>query len=247
MKSGKEFNILNKCFAFVLVCLFSTVGAFATENSLSGVDIKQSSGNGYQLFLKLDKKAQIKKIVENQDNITLVVNSTLPSESMEIIYDSEDNLSNVIVQKKNDSNTLISLQGQNIANAEIFTKELSTGVIKTLDSNENFLSGLFFVVDKKIIGSSIVAMFLFFLMMFMSKPRNKRHSMSNANNISKSKQGYANTLRNKNLVQSRNIPSINYRHNGSFSSVNMRATTPKEFVINNQKQMVEKEQIRKAG
>lgn len=247
MKTGKEYSIINRCFAFVFIFAFAALNSFAAENSLSGVDIKQSIDSGYQIFLKLDKKAQIKKIIENDDNLTLVVNSTLPSESMEIVYDSEDNFSNVIVQKKNDDNTLISLQGQNIANAEIYTKELSTGIIKQLDEKEDFLNGLFFIADKKILSCSVLGMFFLFLMMLASRPKNKRYSSQNVNKIVKSKKMVVDTLRNKNLVQSRNIPSINYKVNGSFNSVNMHVSTPKDFVINSANQTVEIEEIRKAG
>ena len=175
MRRGKEFNIINKCLAFVFVLLFCSLNSFAAENSLAGVDIKQSANNGYQVFLKLDKKAQIQKLIEDNDSITLILKGTLPSETMEIIYDSEDNLSNVIVQKRNDDNTLISLQGKDIANAEIFTKELSTGSTKELDTNSNMLNGLFFIADKKILGTSLAGMFLLFLMMLASKPKNRKN------------------------------------------------------------------------
>ena len=232
MNKGREFNILNKCVAFVFVFLFVSLCAFSAENSLSEVGIKQSENNNYQVFLKLDKKAQIKKIVDGSDNLTLIVNSTLPSESMEIIYDSEDSLANIIVQKRNDNNTLISLQGQNMANAEIITKEISTGSTKQLDSNENMLSGLFFIADKKILGTSLIGI-LFLL--------------SNVNKTVRQSQYSANTLRNKNLVQSRNVPSINYKVNGSFSSVNAHTTMPKDLVANNKKQTIRQQQIIKAG
>ena len=247
MKRGKDLNIINKCLAFVFVFLFCSLSSFAAENSLAGVDIKQSVNNGYQVFLKLDKKAQIQKLVENSDNITLVLKGTLPSETMEIIYDSEDNLSNVIVQKRNDDNTLISLQGKNIANAEIFTKELSTGSTKELNTKAYSLNSWFFIADKKILGTSVAGMFILFLMMLASKPKNRKNVSNNSNKTSKSKNNSANTLRNKNLVQSRNIPSINYRVNGSFTSANAHATMPKDLVVNNQKQTIREQQIRKAG
>ena len=247
MKIGREFNILNKCLAFVFVFLCVSLSSFAVENSLSEVGLKQSANNAYQVVLKLDKKAQIKKIVDGSDNLTLVVNSTLPSESMEIIYDSEDSLANIIVQKRNDNNTLISLQGENIANAEIITKEISTGTTKKLDTNENLLSNLFFIADKKVLGISLAGILLLFMMMIASRPKNKRTSSSSINNATNSYKATANTLRNKNLVQSQNVPSINYKVNGSFSSSNSHTTMPKDLVVNNKKNTIREQQIRKAG
>ena len=247
MNVGRKINTLNKCLAFVLVFLCTSLCAFSVENSLSEVGIKQSENNNYQVFLKLDKKAQIKKIVDGSDNLTLVVNSTLPSESMEIIYDSEDSLANIIVQKRNDNNTLISLQGQNMANAEIITKEISTGSVKKLDSNENMLSGLLFIADKKVLGFSLVGILFLFFMMLSSRPKNRKYSSSNVNKSINQSSTSANTLRNKNLIQSRNVPSINYKVNGSFGSSNAHTTMPKDLVANNQKQTIREQQIRKAG
>lgn len=247
MNTGRKINILNKCLAFVFVFLCVSLCAFSVENSLSEVGIKQTENSNYQVFLKLDKKAQIKKIVDGSDNLTLIVSSTLPSESMEIIYDSEDSLANIIVQKRNDNNTLISLQGQNMANAEIITKEISTGSTKKLDSNENILSGLFYIADKKILGFSLVGVLFLFFMMLASKPKRKRSVSSNTSKTANTVQTSANTLRNKNLIQSRNVPSINYKVNGSFGSANAHTTMPRDFVVNNQKQTIREQQIRKAG
>ena len=247
MNIGREFNILNKCIAFVCVFLCASLSSFAIENSLSEVGLRQSVDNGYQVILKLDKKAQIKKIVDGTDNLTLVVNSTLPSESMEIIYDSEDSLANIIVQKRNDNNTLISLQGENIANAEILTKEISTGAVKKLDKNENTLNNLFFIADKKILGSSLIGILFLFLMMLVTKPRNRKSTSLTVDKTSHLNKTYANTLRNKNLVQSQNIPSINYKVNGSFSSANSHSTMPKDLVVNGKKNTIREQQIRKAG
>ena len=81
--------------------------------------------------------------------------------------------------------------------------------------------------------------------MLSLRPKNKRYS-SKAQNVKNSKSAKkvaANTLRNKNINQSRNIPSINYKVNGS---ARVAMSVPKDFVINNY-QMQETEQIRKAG
>ena len=65
---------------------------------------------------------------------------------------------------------------------------------------------------------------------------------SNVKNVKTSNVSSSNTLRNKNINQSRNIPSINYKVNGGYSKMSI----PKDFVINNHMAR-EKEQIRKAG
>lgn len=243
MKTRSKLHIINKCFMFVCVALFSALNAFAAENSLLGIDVKQTSNNSYDILLKLDNNARINKTLDSDGNLIINLNSTLPSDSMDIIYDNASELANVIVQKKNKENTVILLQGENIANSQIYTKELSTGITKKLDAKNSLLSSLFFVADKKILAFSFAAMFLMFLMMLAARPKNQRYSAPSAKKINKtSAKINANTLRNKNLIQSKNIPSINYNVNKSLNSSFM--SVPKDFVINNH---IMEEEVRKVG
>lgn len=244
MKTRKEYSIINKCVLFICMFLLASISSFAAESYLSGIDIQQQSDGDYKVVLKLDKKAQIKKMIDNEGNLTLIMSSTSPSESMDIVYDNAVDLKNVIVQKKNDDNTLILLQADNIKNAQIYTKELSTGLIKQIEANTNIFSDLFFVADKKILASSIAGMVLLFLMMLVSRPKEKRYTVSNAKKYTNvKKHTNVNTLRNKNLVQSKNAPSINYRVTGSLYSQNTNMNRPKDFVIND----YEEQEIRKVG
>lgn len=243
MKTRRVIHIINKCFLFICVVLLSSLSSFAAENSLLGIDVKQMPNNGYNILLRLDNTAQINKTVDSEGNLIINLNSTLPSDSMDIIYDNTSDLNNVIVQKKNKDNTVILLQGKNIANAQIFTKELSTGITKKLDAKNSLLSNLLFIADKKIFAFSFAAMFLMFLMMLAVRPKNQRYSASSIKKINKTaKDVNANTLRNKNLIQSKNIPSINYNVKKSLNSSFM--SVPKDFVINNH---IVEEEIRKVG
>ncbi len=246
MKTGKQLSIINRIFLFIFVFLLSSINSFALDNSLSGINVSQNENNEYKVLLKLDKNVQIKKISDEQDTLILVLSSTLPSDSMEIVYDNARDLNNVIVQKKNADNTLILLQGKNIENAKIYTKDLSVGIIKPFDTNSNSSGNLFFIADKKVLAFSLTGLIILFLIMLASRPGEKRYQSNNINRTAKSvKRTEVNTLRNKNLVQSRNIPSINYRSNGSFNSANAFISTPEDFAVNNGQYSEEK--IRKAG
>lgn len=246
MQTGKELNIINKCVLFISFFLLSSISSFAVENSLLGIDVKQVSGGEYNIMLKLDKKVNIKRLTDTDGNLSLVLNSTLPSDTMEIFYDNAADLENVIVQKKNSDNTLILFQGENIADSKVYIKELSTGLVKELDSKNTVFNSLFFISDKKVLLTSLFGVMLFFFMMLLTNPRKKRYTAETAKKYSNIKKNTnINTLRNKNLVQSKNVPSINYKMNGSFSSVKANMTKPKDFIINNQYQEIEK--IRKVG
>ena len=52
-----------------------------------------------------------------------------------------------------------------------------------------------------------------------------------------------NTINKRNKVVAQNIPSINYKINGSFASAQQNMSVPKDFVINK----YQKEQMRKVG
>lgn len=233
-------KILSVIFTFFSIALSS----LAIENSLVGIDVKQTQTGSYNIQLKLEKSAQVKKQNTGKDNMTLVLNSTLPSESLEIVYDNSSDLDNVIVQKKNDNNTLILIQGKNIENSTIYTKELTTGKIKEIDNN-NIIDNILFVADKKILAFSLVGFLLLYSLLLHRRPNTKRYSATSSYNAVNTKK-QTNTLRGKNLNQTRQIPSINYNVNARFNNINKNASMPKDFVINKYNQ-IEAEKIRKAG
>lgn len=222
-------NILLFVFAFFL----SAIHAAAVENSLSGIDIKYSDTNGYNIILKTDKTAQVNKSFDENDNLILTINKTLPSEGLEIVYDNPEELTNIIVQKKNKTNTLVFLQGNNIADAKVYTKDLSTGIIKEINAKNTF----FFVADKKIFSVSMISIILFFFLSVIRRQKKEKYTNVNAKELKN--RTVANTLRKKNLTQSKNIPSINYK-------VNAQTSIPKDFIIN-KNGYAHQEKIAKAG
>ena len=223
--------------AFVI----SSVGAFAANNSISGVDVKQVENGEYSIVLKLDRMASIKKSSETVDTLDIIVNSALPVEDMEIVYDNAADLRNVIVQKKNANNTIISLQGKNIENAKIYTKELSSNVTKEVKA-----FNIFSLTDNKSALFGLIGLLMF--MMLKSSKKAKKQSNVAAEMISskktrRNKKQTINTISKRNKVAAQNIPSINYRINGSFASAKQNMSVPKDFVIN----QYQKEQMRKVG
>lgn len=227
-------NILTKLSLLICIFLCSFVNANAAQNSLTGIDVKQLSSKNYDIMLNVDNSVEVQKISNGEDNLMLVLKETEPNDSVEIIYDNAADLENVIVQKKNNGDTIILLQGKAIENSKVFTNDSSTGL--TLPSVNKQL----FSIDSKTSGFCLLALVMFFMLMVSLKPKSKKCNY-NVKNVKTAKKVAANTLRNKIQHQSRNIPSINYNVNAGFKS-NM--SIPKDFVINN---YLEDEQIRKAG
>lgn len=234
-------SLVSKVFFLVGAIVVSSVSAFAGYNSISGIDVKQVENGEYSIMLKLDKMASVKKYSDEIDTLNIVINSALPVEDMEITYDNAADLKNVIVQKKNADNTVISLQGKNIQNAKIFTKELSTNVVK-----ENSFNGYFNIVENKsvILGSLVLVL----LLMLNSSKKSRKQNNASAQMVvvkkaRRNKKQTINTINKRNKVVAQNIPSINYRINGSFASAQQNMSVPKDFVIN----QYQKEQMRKVG
>lgn len=227
-------KILNKFFIFIAIFLCSFLSAFAVENSLLGIDVKQTGDSDYKVLLKADMPIDIQKEINLEGELTLVLKETLPTDSVEIIYDNAQGLENVILQKKNNGDTVVFLQGKNIENAKVFTKDLSSGSIIPFNEKQKLL------FDVKTVGIAIVGLILLLMMIPSSKSKNKKQNI-NVKNVKKSKNQSNYTLRNKIQAQKATVPSINYNVNTSFKS---HMSTPKEFVINN---YLENEQVRKAG
>lgn len=226
---------LTKLILSVGVFLYSSLCSFALENSLSGIDVQQIGTSEYNIMLKLNNAVNVQKIVNGDDNLTLVLKETVPTDSVEIVYDNAADLQNVIVQKKNNGDTLILLEGKDIENAKVFTKDLSNGL--TVQNTSDKLVA----TDKQMVGFSILVILMLFVLRLALRPKNERYISvkTNVKNVKNSKKVTVNTLRKKNQNQSKNIPSINCNVNGSFRNMSI----PKDFVINNYME----EQIRKVG
>lgn len=212
-------------------CVFVIFGSssFASVNSLSGIDIRPNETGSYDIMLKLDKFTRITKADSAKNNLTLIINSAVPSDYVEIVYDNANNLDNIIVQKKNKENTIILLEGKNIENSQILAKELESGVVKEINTNS---SNPLLPADKKYTISGIFALFL--CLMLLKRKNKSKITENKANALSK----------NKTAIPQRTIPSINYRVKTSYKSVKM--SVPKDFVINKYNKTAD-EKIRKAG
>ncbi|MBQ3640967.1 hypothetical protein II906_03455 [bacterium] len=228
----EKIKSISKYFIAASIILLCANFNSAFANTISGIEVNQKDNSEYKVMLKLDKFSNVKTLSDGKDNLTLIVSSALPSESIDILYDNASDIKNVIVQKKNSENTLISLQGKNIQNAKIYTKELSTGATKQL--NSNILGNMFVITDKKVFAFAVLAIFMLFAPIFMPK---KKRIYSEKELVQKSIRKYnkkqtINSIKRKNKQNSRTLPSINYGINGSFSAANANMSTPKDFVIN---------------
>ena len=235
MKSGSKliFNVLLSAVLF----LSASAVSFASDNSVSSVSVKENARGEYNILLKTDKSTKIKKS-SDKNTLILTVNSAVPSDNAEIIYDNAPDVKNVTVQKKDFDGTVIMIQGDNIENAEIYSKDLSSGKITSIGGNNAFFS----IPDKKFLTYSLFAMLLFFAFIFNLRSGKKEYfaadMVSEFENINDTS---SMTLRHKNEIRYRKyVPSINAGSNGAFNAM----TTPGDFDYAEEDMT---ERIRKAG
>ena len=212
--------------------IFSITSSFASVNSLSGIDVNQTD-NGYNIILKMNKSIKVQKIQQSDNNLMLLLNSTIPSDSVDIVYDNTADLENVIVQKKNADNTIIYIEGKNIKNSNIYTKDLTTGITKESNSNNSFL----YITDYKLFLYCVFGFIFIFALLLFIRPKNKNTLKSKQ--LNSNKYSDINTLRKKNSVQNRYIPSINYNIKNPGISI------PNDLVSSSY--FDDEEQIRKVG
>ncbi len=241
MRTTSNFGLLKKSLLLICIFIFSGISTYASVNFLSGIDVKQTNDNNHSVLLKLNNSVKIQKVSNSKDNLTLTLASTMPSDSIDIVYDNTDDLQNVVVQKKNADNTVIAIQGKNIENAKIYVNDISSGITK--EYKDSMLNNLLFLANDNV-STTLAILSLLILLMFAHKPTNKKKNSNKNITISNHVKNYQtiNTLKTQNIKQSRRVPSINYNVNKIYE--NRYATKPQDFVINESER---KERIRKVG
>lgn len=213
--------------------MISALSSFADFNVISSVDIKQNENNGYNIILNADKPVSLSKINKDTNSMAFIVDSAVPSDTIEISYDSNSDLNNVIVQKKNADNTAITIQGKNIENSQIYVNSLYDGTLSKAD-----------LINNSFNKYTLFSLMIIFALIAIFKPKKKNNNLQTPKKLSKKTVNtYNSTLRNKNNLRPDILPSMNYKVTGSFK--NSVVSIPKELSINSYNDLPQ--EIRKAG
>lgn len=234
---GNYLQRINKLLVLPAILILTSMPVFADSNTFGGLEISQNPDGIYNILLKTENSSYVKAIRTTANKLTLLVKSTLPADSVEISYNNAPELNNVIVQKRDTDKTLIVLEGNSVQNATVNELILSDGTIKENAEETGLLNGYSPFNDKKLLSSTLLSLLMAAMLFVTLKPKQsaKNKAVDSAEELRNAIKN-ANTLRKKNKLQSKNIPSINYKVNGYVS-------VPQGFVINEYK----KERIKKAG
>lgn len=186
-------------FTILTVLLMSCGSVFAADNFLNTV-ILEGTANGYNIILRSDAIAAVKRTVESTNKITLNIKGLSASEDLTTLYRNTSSANSIVVENIGNNQVQLQLQGKNISNANIIFDSPAIAPIVVSDG-----------VSHKTIGWSVFA--LIALCVIFSKTRNIKVETSDRINA-----GVRKNIRDREIAMYKNYrrelltkPSIDYK------------------------------------
>ncbi len=139
---------MKKLFLILTILMFTITSAFAADNYLNTV-ILEGSESGYNVILRTDALANVRRIPEGENKLTLEVKGVRASNSLTTFYRNTSADNSVIVENSGNNTVKIHLNAKNAADANIIfdTPASSPIVVSDTVSRDMLLwSALAFVV-----------------------------------------------------------------------------------------------------
>lgn len=109
---------MKKLILLFTTLIFFTSSAFATDNLLNTVVLEGTDG-GYNVILRTDDIASVKKTVNSNNKITLDVKGVSSSSSISTLYKNTSQANTVIVENSGNNSVKIHINAKDIANSNI--------------------------------------------------------------------------------------------------------------------------------
>ncbi len=136
---------MKKIFLTIMITMIMSYGvAFSAENYLNAV-ILEGTGNGYNVILRSDGIASVKRTVEDADKIVLNIKGLSASENLTTLYRNTSAANGIVVENIGHSEVKIQIQGKNISKSEIMFDNPAAAPVVVPDkvSNKAFGWGIF--------------------------------------------------------------------------------------------------------
>ena len=121
---------------FVFIFALSTIGVSAADNVLSAV-ILEGVDSGYNITLKTDTTAKVKKVVQAPDKVTLVLNGVSSAPEVNVFYKNTPDASSLIVENSSRNDVKVHIKADNIANSNIIFDLPASAPVFVTDSAQN--------------------------------------------------------------------------------------------------------------
>ena len=150
---------MKKILLTVIMTLIISCGmAFSAENYLNAV-ILEGTGSGYNVILRSDGIASVKRTVEDANKIVLNIKGLTASDNMTTLYRNTSAANGIIVENAGHNEVKIQIQGKNVSKSEIMFDNPAAAPVVVPDK-----------ISNKAFGWGVLA--LFAICILFAKSRN---------------------------------------------------------------------------
>lgn len=121
---------------FVFIFALSTLSVSASNNLLNAVTL-EGADDGYNITLKTDSVARVKKVTESQDKVTLVLSGISSAPEVNVFYKNTPAASSLIVENTGRNDVKIHIKADNIIKSNIIFDIPASAPVFVTDSEQN--------------------------------------------------------------------------------------------------------------
>lgn len=131
---------MKRLFLIFTLLIFTSLAALSADNLLNTV-VLEGTDNGYNIILRTDDIASVKKTVNSPDKITLDVKGVSASGSISTLYKNTSHENTVIVENNGSNSVKVYIEAKNIFNSNIiFDTPASAPVVVTDKVSKNMIA-----------------------------------------------------------------------------------------------------------
>lgn len=127
---------MKKLIILFTIFILSISGAFASDNLLNTV-ILEGTGSGYNVVLRSDGIAAVKRIISSDNKLTLDIKGLTSANNLSTIYKNTSNANSVIVENVGNNEVKIHIQAKDIVKANIIFDTPASAPIVVSDKVSN--------------------------------------------------------------------------------------------------------------
>lgn len=124
---------MKKLILLFTTLLITTSAVFAGDNYLNTV-ILEGTDSGYNIILRTDEIASVKKTITSNNKLTLDVKGVTSADSMSTLYKNTSQANTVIVENAGNNSLKIHIQAKDIANSNIIFDTPASAPVVVTDS-----------------------------------------------------------------------------------------------------------------
>ncbi len=206
---------MKKILLTIVTMLFMVTSALAANDNFLNAVVLEGTDSGYNIILRSDAVASVKRVVENSNKIVLDIKGLTSSDDISTVYKNTSSANGVIVENIGNNSIRVQVQGKNISSANVIFDTPASAPIVVTDK-----------VSKRTVGWSATALVL--LCFIFAKSRDIK-----VDTRAKVREAVQKNMRDREIAMYKNyrremltIPSIDYKiKNPRLKKVIRRADT----------------------